>query len=224
MLRIFLIHGYVENPTIFDRLSPLLPAITLVRIDLASEFLRWQPAGRINVRLLAQYLTDAYAITASDVLIGHSMGGWIGIHIKQLTNAKTVQIASWTDPQRIRLPLRNLGVLKFLLYAGVLQSRPLLRYFLKKYPFPESADLYGVLVDGMKTISRRYMYQQFRTLLAEAPPLTVRPDLRIHARRDNIIAPPTEPFVDVPGDHFSLVYHPEQVAAPIRDLLSRELV
>ncbi|UHG91383.1 alpha/beta hydrolase [Spirosoma oryzicola] len=220
MVRIFLIHGYVEDPTIFDKLIPLLPTANFVRINLADEFERWAPRGPVNVRLLAQYLTDYYQITADDVVIGHSMGGWVAIHIKQLAKAKAIQIGSFTDQRRIRLPLHNLLLLKGLLYSGITQSRLLLNYFRKQYPFPESYDLYCTLTDGMKTMSRRYLYQQLQTLFAQVPSLTVSPDLRIHARRDSIVARPSEPFVEVPGDHFSLVFHAEKVAEPIRELLA----
>lgn len=68
-------------------------------------------------------------------------------------------------------------------------------------------------------MTRQYVWQQLQTLFAKGPPLTVQPDLRIHARPDNIVGSPDETFVEVPGDHFSLVFHPELVAAPIRTLL-----
>ncbi|GAB3899662.1 alpha/beta hydrolase [Spirosoma agri] len=215
MARTFLIHGYVEDPTIFDKLVPYLPAAEFVRINLADEFERWQPVGLVNVQRVANYIADCYEIEATDVIIGHSMGGWIAIHIKQLTNAIVIQVASWTDQRKIRLPTHNLRLLKMLLYSGITQSRPLLNYFQKQYPFQESADLYCRLMNGMRTMSRRYLYQQLQTLFAPVSPLTVSPELRIHARRDSIVARPSEPFVEVPGDHFGLVFYPEQVAEAI---------
>ncbi len=90
----------------------------------------------------------------------------------------------------------------------------------KLYPFPESRELYNQLIDSMMQMTRLYLWQQLQVLFAKVPPLTVQPDLRVHARPDNIVAPPDEPFVEVPGDHFSLVFYPELVAKPIRTLLS----
>lgn len=222
MTRIFLIHGYVEDSTIFDQLVPLLPPADYVRIDLADEFLQWQPKGPINVQLLAQYLAEHYHITASDVVIGHSMGGWVAINIKQLTGATAIQLASWTDPKKINFPIRNLSILKFILNTGLMQSRFVLDVNRKRYPLSESSDLYTRLLEGTVRMSRPYMYQQHQTLFALVPPPTVQPDLRIHARRDNIVFPPSESFTEVPGDHFSLVFYPELVAEPIRKLLDRE--
>ena len=218
--RIFLIHGYVEDPTIYDKLVPLLPPANYVRINLADEFGRWQPVGPVNVRLLAQYLTDQYTITADDVVIGHSMGGWTAINIKQVSGAAAVLLASFTNQKKILFPTDNLIILRLLLNSGVTQSRRLNNFFRKRYPFPESFDLYSTLLDGSIRMTRRYVWQQLQTLFAKVPPLTVQPDLRIHARSDNIVRPPNEAFVDVPGDHFSLFFHPETVAEPIRMLLS----
>ena len=218
--RIFLIHGYVEDPTIFDQLVPLLPSADFVRINLADEFGRWQPTGPINVRLLAQYLTDQYKILADDVMVGHSMGGWVAINIKQVSGAAAVQVASFTNQKKILFPTDNLTILKFLLDSGVTQSRILNNYFIKQYPFAESRELYTRLVSRAMQMPRPYLWQQLQTLFATVPPLTVNPDLRIHARRDSIVGIPDETFVEVPGDHFSLVYHPELVAVPIRALLS----
>ncbi len=95
--RVFLIHGYIEDPTIFDKLVSLLPPANYVPINLADEFMRWQPTGQIDVRRLAQYLTDYYAITAADVVIGHSLGGWTAINIKELCGATVIQLASLTN-------------------------------------------------------------------------------------------------------------------------------
>lgn len=218
--RLLLIHGYVEDATIFDRLVPLLPSSDVVLINLADEFARWQPAGSVNVRSLAQYLVNHYKITDSDVVIGHSMGGWIAVNIKQLTGAGAVQLGSWTDQRKINFPVTNLTFLRAMLSLGITQSRALAGFLIKQYPFDESRELYIELVRGTITMNRRYVWQQLQTLFALVPPLTVRPDLRIHARRDTIVFPPDEPFTEVPGDHFSLVFHAEAVAEPIRTLLA----
>ncbi|GAB3642117.1 alpha/beta fold hydrolase [Spirosoma arcticum] len=218
--RIFLIHGYVEDPTIFDKLVPLLPPAEYVRINLADEFIRWQPVDLVNVRLLAQYLTDHYAITLDDVVIGHSMGGWTAINIKQVSGAAAILLASFTNQKKILFPTDNLTILRLLVNSGITQSRTLNNYLKKKYPFAGSRELYNRLIDGSVQMPRRYVWQQLQTLFAKVPPLTAQPNLRIHARPDNIVGVPDESFVEVPGDHFSLFFHPERVAAPIRALLS----
>jgi hypothetical protein len=199
---------------------PLLPPADYVPINLADEFMRWKPDGRIDVRLLAQYLIDHYSITSRDVVIGHSLGGWTAINIKQLCGAAAIQLASWTDQKKIKFPVHNLRVIKFFVSSGITQSRTLNSVLKKLYPFPESRDLYNHLIDSLMQMTRLYVWQQLQALFAPVPALTVQPDLRVHARPDSIVAPPDEPFVEVPGDHFNLVFYPELVAKPIRALLS----
>lgn len=223
-MRLILIHGYVEAPSIFDNLAPLLLPAYLVPIDLKDEFVRWSPKGRINARQLAQFLVSQYEITAEDVLIGHSMGGWIAINIKELTGATTIQLASFTDQKKINFPVKNLGLLSWMLNSGIVQSGWLNKRLMKLYPFAESKAMYDSLVTESMKMSRPYIYQQLMTLFAPVPPLTVQPDLRIHARPDNIVYFPSETCVDVPGDHFSLYFYPEIVAEPIRELLKMPLL
>lgn len=201
---------------------PLLPTIEPVRINLTDEFLRWKPSGSINVRHVAHYLVTQYAISAGDVVIGHSMGGWVSIFIKELTGSAVIQIASWTNQKKILFPTHNLSILRLLFLSGLTQSRFFTELSVKQYPFDKSRTLFQTLLYNSRQMDRRYLWFQIQTLFAKVSPLSVQPDLRIHARPDNIIAPPDEPYVMVPGDHFSLVFHPDLVAAPITALLSSQ--
>lgn len=220
MTRILFIHGYIEEPTVFDRLTSLLPPTEQIRINLADEFRRWKPSGSVNVREVAQYVINQYAVNADDVVIGHSMGGWIAAYVKELTGAAVVQIASWTNPKKILFPTHNLSILRVLFFSGLTQSRFFTELSVRQYPFDESRTFFQTLLSGSRQMDRRYLWFQIQTLFAKVSPLSVQPELRIHARPDNIIAPPDEPYVEVPGDHFSLVFHPDVVAAQINSLLS----
>lgn len=219
MKRLILIHGYVEDPSIFDLLVPLLPAAIILRINIVTEFDRWPPNTVVNAYTLAQFLTKTHIITASDVIIGHSMGGWIAINIKAVTGAMAIQISSYTDQRKPVSPIYSLPFIRFLANTGVLQSLPAINYVKKKYPFEESKALNFALLNRLRGMRRAYISWQMDILFAPVPLLTVTPDLRIHAKKDNIVLPPKEPYSAVPGDHFSLVFHPHEVAGPIRDLL-----
>ncbi|XWW47346.1 alpha/beta fold hydrolase [Fibrella sp. USSR17] len=216
MPRLLYIHGYVENPTIFDKLSPLLPAESVVKLNLQDDFARWNPVdSTVNVSTLAAYLAHTYQIGADDIVIGHSMGGWIAANLKAQTGSKAVLISSYTDVKKVVAFSRNVKLLRLLVYAGLVQSRWLTNYALKRYPFDESRLLHKMLVGNMVSLPRRYIYQQLRVLLAPHAILPATPDLRIHTRPDNILRVPTESYIETPGDHFNLVFHPETVAAPI---------
>ncbi len=221
MPRLIYIHGFVEDPTIFDNLAPLLPAESVLKLALQDEFARWNPADdkSVTVASLATYLAQTHHIGPADVVLGHSMGGWIAAHLKAVAGCRAVLVSSYTDPQKVVAVTRNVAVLRFLVGMGLVQSRFFGQYALKKYPFEESRALHRHLIERMLTLPRRYVYQQFRVLLAPSPTPPAPPDVRIHTRSDNVLRCPDEAFCETRGDHFNLVYYPQEVAAPILALL-----
>lgn len=216
MPRLIYIHGYVEDPSIFDKLSPLLPTERVLKLNLQDEFARWNPVdSTVNVSTLATYLAKVHHVGPADVIIGHSMGGWIAANLKAQTGCRAVLISSYTDQRKLLTFTRNVQVVKWLLRLGVVQSRFFTNFTMKQYPFDESRDLHESLVNNMMRQPRRYVYQQLRVLMASYPTPHATPDLRIHTPADNILRYPDEPCHDTPGDHFNLVFYPEAVAAPI---------
>ncbi len=215
-MRLIYIHGYVEDPSIFDNLAPLLPADNVLKLNLQDEFANWNPDDQtVSVSSLAKYLAGAYQIDSRDVVIGHSMGGWIAANLKAQTDCGAVLISSYTDPAKIITFTRNTGLLRYLTTWGLVQSRVLTNYALKKYPFDQSRQLHKSLVGNLIAQPKRFIYQQLRILMAKPDVPPAPSDVRIHTRPDNVLRFPDEPFHETPGDHFNLVYHPEEVAAPI---------
>jgi pimeloyl-ACP methyl ester carboxylesterase len=218
MPRLILIHGYVEDPTIFDTLLPLLPPFNVLAISVETEFDRWPARTPISAHALAVVLAERYAITANDVVMGHSMGGWIAINIKAVTGATVIQLSSFTNQRKVVSPIYQAGLLNRLANTGFLQTQLAVDYVKKRYPFAESKTLNFFLLDRLRTMRPAYIGWQLSVLFAPVPFLAVQPDLRVHARADNIVRPPDEPFAEVPGDHFSLVFHAKAVAEPVLTL------
>ncbi|RYF65256.1 MAG: alpha/beta hydrolase [Cytophagaceae bacterium] len=222
MPRLIYIHGYVEDPSIFDNLAPLLSAESVLKLNLQDEFARWNPDDKtVNVSTLAQYLAKAYQIGPDDVVIGHSMGGWIAANLKAQTGCRAVLIASYTDQKKLITFTHNIQVVRLLVKLGLVQSQWFAKFALKKYPFDESRTLHKALINAMASQPRRYVYQQLRVLLAPYPTPPATPDIRIHSQPDSIVRHPDETYVDTPGDHFNLVFYPHLVAAPILTWLKK---
>jgi len=222
MPRLLLLHGYTEDATIFDPLLPLLPPFEqVVALELAEEFAHWRPAGPVNVHTLARYLAARHGIGPTDVLIGHSMGGWIAAHLQEQTGAAAILLSSFTDQAKIVSSLRSPRLLGVAAHLGLVQNRWLNDYFRRRYRHDESRALHGQLVAGMGRWRRRYVAQQLRVLFAPGPPLTTEPALRLHAVGDTVVRPPDEPYVALPGDHFAHYFYPQLAAAAIRDYLAK---
>ncbi|MVN75710.1 alpha/beta fold hydrolase [Hymenobacter sp. HMF4947] len=219
MNRLLLLPGYLEDSTIFDTLRPHLPpAAEVLALELEPEFAQWRPAGPANVVTFARHLVQRYGIGPTDVLIGHSMGGWITAHLRAQTGAAAILLSSFTDQRKIVATARHPLLLAFYAWSGVGGSRWLRQRAKRRYQFDESRELYARLADSMARYPRRYVHRQLQVLFAPVPPLALPPNLRVHARRDNVILPPDEAFVEIPGDHFAHYYHPQRVAAAIGQL------
>jgi pimeloyl-ACP methyl ester carboxylesterase len=195
----------------------LLPPAQIEVIELEPVLAQWQPRGPVSAVTLARYLTERYVIGPADVVIGHSMGGWIAAHIKAESGATAVLLSSFTDQHKVVAASRNPVLLRLYAYLGLGRSRWLRERAKREYQFDESRALYGQLADGLVRIPRRYVHRQ--VLFAPVPPLAIRPELRVHALADNVVRPPDEPFLEILGDHFAHYYYPQLVVEAIRPLL-----
>jgi pimeloyl-ACP methyl ester carboxylesterase len=219
--RLLFIHGNLDVPASFDTLLPLLPPMTMHCIDLEDAFRAWDATVPVTARTVAQQLAKAYTIGPDDVLIGHSMGGWIAAHVKELTGATLIQLSSWTDPRKVRAPIRRLDLIRAIVKSGVVQHRFCISLAKRLYPFRESRARIQAALDRIQLMNPAYMIWQYELIFTDAPPLTTLPDLRLHDRRDIVIRPPDEAFINVSGNHKIHVTNTPAVAKAIRDFLSR---
>lgn len=217
--RLIFIPGFGENETIFAKIHPSLPGekVFLNKWELLAN----HPRPRLTVLQFAQELVRQFGITREDVLIGHSTGGWIAYHLKHLVQCPIVQIASWTDGRKVVQPIANRQVIYWFVRRG-LYFNPLVKHLLiwRNYCNKPSRQIFSQVFDDLIKGDKDNVVNQLRLIynpVREA--ISVAPDLRIHARADSIISYPDQPFHEVPGDHFSLYTHPEQVWRPIAGLL-----
>ncbi len=219
MNRLIFIHGNLDIPATFNALLPLLPSADMRCINLEDDFNAWDPAIPVTVRTVAERVAQAYHIGPDDVLIGHSMGGWVAAHVKELTGARTIQLSSWTNPGKVRAPIRRLSLIRWVIDSGLVQHWLPIQLAKRLYPFPHSRARVRASLDRLQRFNPAYLYWQYELIFRDVPPLTVLPDLRIHARRDPVIRPPDEPFINVPGYHMCHVDSTLEVAAAISAFL-----
>jgi hypothetical protein len=214
-MRIIFIHGFGENEAIFDKIAPFITGehLFLNVWELVGDI----PRTNLNVLNFAESLVEKYSITQDDVIIGHSMGGWIAYHIKHFTGSPIVQIASWTDTDRPYSPIKNAKVVYWLVRNGFLFNNVVKKYLIKTaYEGKPSRELYEEIFDHMIHGNKENIINQLRLILIPVPEkITVKPDLRIHAKADAVVRVPRESFHEVPGDHFTLQTHPDTVYEPI---------
>ena len=219
-MKLLFIHGFVEDHTIFNEVRKSITKGEQIAIDLEKVLADWHDAPEnLDVHKMASYLINKYGITAHDCVVGHSMGGWIASYMKEECGCKAILLASLTDQKKLITPLTNLTLIKYLIKFNIFQSSFMDSFLKKDYKFQESKQLYDGLIDDLIKMNKRILYQQSQILFAKVKPLTTTPDLRVHARKDNIVKFPDEDFIEVSGDHFSLIFHTQQVVNAIQKVL-----
>lgn len=220
MTRIIYIPGFGEKANIFDKIAPNIPAKEILFLD-NWELLGDRPKRKIDVLQYATELVAKYQITNQDIIIGHSMGGWIAYHIKHITGCRIVQIGSWTAPDRVILPIKNRHLIYFCTKTGIYLNRFTLQYAVKRgYKGKPSEVIFVETFERLKNGSKNNVINQLRLILTPVKTeINVLPDLRIHAKADKIIRYPKATFHEVPGDHFTLYTHPETVYMAINQFL-----
>lgn len=220
-MRILFIHGFGEDEAIFSKITPAIAGehVLLNVWDLLGNERR----PDINVLDFSKEIVNKYSITKEDVIIGHSMGGWIAYHIKHLTGSPIVQIASWTHIDRVILPISNQRVIYWSVRNGLFFNRfqkGLYTFF--AYKNKPSKEIFRTIFDRLIKSNKENTINQLRLILTPVPEqVTAKPDLRIHARKDIVIRPPREHFHLVSGDHFTLYTSPQEVYEPINAFLKQ---
>lgn len=220
-MRIIFIPGLGEDEFIFDMIKDRLPGKKLF-LSLWKELPPGHDPG-INVMDLACSLVLRYGITAKDIVIGHSAGGWVALHIKQVAGSAIIQLASWTDPKKIMVPAVPRQLIYFAARTGIYLNRLVMRRSLRMYyEGKPSRDIFERVSLRLLSGNRANVVNQLRIIFNPVvQPATVSPDLRIHAKADRVIRFPDGPVDEVPGDHFSLYTYPEQVLAPVLQFMGQ---
>src|SRR4051812_42225347 len=104
-MRIILIAGFGEDESIFEKIQDKLPG---ERLSLSLwDLLPNKSIKSLNIGVFASELIRRFQISKTDLIIGHSTGGWIALHIKNIVGCPIVQIASWTDERKVIVPIAN---------------------------------------------------------------------------------------------------------------------
>ena len=219
-MRLIFIPGLGEDEKVFD---PILPLIEGEKLILNTWLLHGDtPRGKINAIDIAKELIGRFNITAYDLVIGHSMGGLIALYIKHLTGCKIIQVASFTSHDRVIVPVSNHNLIRWAVKYQLFFN-PFIRWLVLKLQYnrkpsgPWLIYIFNLLKNGNKN---NVINQLTVALTPVKTKLNVEPDLRIHSKDDLIIRPQKEPYVQIPGDHFSILTHPVEAARAINTFIN----
>ena len=164
-------------------------------------------------------LIDAYNIKTDDILIGHSLGGYLAYNISQIIDSETCLIGSFTDPDKIIRLVDNKYANYLMMLLGMPKWRIAKWRLLKNVPEGQAKRELAKVLDNFGTF-RNWDLLKLVCLTYSKPIDGKRaPSLRIHALADRIVRPPAEAFRQAPGDHFCLLVHHWTVSQTIKGWL-----
>ncbi|MDB5248144.1 MAG: hypothetical protein JWQ40_2538 [Segetibacter sp.] len=218
-MRLFFIPGFGEDETIFDKIKPFIPGEKVMLNNWT--LLGNEPRKDLDALQYAKQLIERFQIMKEDVIIGHSLGGWVAFHIKHIIDCRIIQIASWTDDKKVVKLVSNARFMYWLIQRGWYFNNVAKNIIARlQYRNKPSLELFLTIFERLKRGNKENVINQLRVVFNPVnETIIAMPDLRIHSKNDNVILYPDQPFHEVPGDHFTLYTHPEAVYKPIVNFL-----
>ncbi|HEX8461950.1 MAG TPA: alpha/beta hydrolase, partial [Segetibacter sp.] len=185
-MRIFFIPGLCEEIWIFDKIQSHIPGEKVF----IENWILLNEVAKSNLTVLeyAIFLVNKYDIKQEDVVIGHSMGGWIALQIKQLVSCRVIQISSWTNGKKVvTIPL-NRRLMFWMAERGI-GFYPIARDILVwlHYKNKPSRSVFTAIFNRMRFGNKQNVAKQLMVIFNTLKePISVMPDLRIHAKGDHI--------------------------------------
>lgn len=217
--RLLLLPGFGEDERIFRNVINYFGAYDVEVLDY-SDVLPFFSYKSIQLQSFIEAIIKSYDISAKDILIGHSLGGFIAHHIRQRVGCPICMHSSFTDPAKIKVLIGNKFLIKKTIRNGLFRSS----MFKKGARLLHSADAskedmehvleklgnYG----SANILKLVYLFfnrkKRFLNWLRSNPDYDFLPNLIIHPKSDNIVNPPDEDYFEVNGNHFSISTHPQQ--------------
>lgn len=212
--RILLLPGFIEDAFIFDEIKSSFSEYELVFVDYRKT-LDDCNLSEIDVWSFTKKLIQNYAIQKTDIVIGHSMGGYFSLVIREQIDTEICMIASFSDPKKVRRVSQNRFLTVLVAQTGFIKSQFIERMMIKPCIGKYFEDINTRVVSNMHTFSNSQLAKMVKLSFGEKIKSTKKNPLRIHATNDTIVRPPDEAFYEVKLGHFCLFLEPKEVLKPI---------
>lgn len=218
--RIILLPGFSEDAYIFDEIKSSFSDYELVFVDYRNA-LEKHSLSTIDVWKFSKSLIEQYKITATDKLIGHSMGGYFSFVIRELISAEISMIASFSDPNKVRRITQNRFITIFIAKTGIIKTDFFQKFLKKPTKGKYYESVHDKVMQNMKTFSSSQLAKMVKMSFGEKVKSKFKNPLRIHAKNDSIVRAPDEEYVEVKLGHFCLILEPKEVLTPILNWLNK---
>ena len=208
-MRYFLLPGFGEDEFCFRFLRQYLDDYSLIDVNYFQILETLKPTD-VSIKRLAQEVIAFYDIRREDTLVGHSMGGYVGAKIHQLSGCRLVMIASFSDTDKIyRISNSRFMNYNYARFGG-LKSKKLQKFLWDRSKNTSHVEDMKHVLENFKKFSNSGLAKS--TIISFGPKLSLDDStnvLRIHSTSDKVVRPPDEAFSKVKGGHFCLTEFPE---------------
>lgn len=220
--RLLLLPGFGEDTFCFNELIPLTNKhkYQYVHIDyrpVLDKFI----FPFITVRQFAQQLINHYAIQPSDKLIGHSMGGYFSFQIREILGTEICMISSFNDPKKIIHVVPEFPRLTMLAtLIGITKTKFIKNYLLSKIKDTQIKEIQSKIMDNFDNFTDNELALMLEMNYQKKISSNLPNPIRIHDKKDRVVAPPDEPYIQISGGHFCMNVFPEEVYAQLKEFLA----
>jgi len=217
--RLFLLPGFGEDERCFDELEQLISGYEKIHIDyrpVLNKFI----FPLITVQQFARQLIKHYGIHPGDKLVGHSMGGFFSFQIRELIGCDICLIGSFSDPEKVFHTVPQVPrITQIAALTGIIKTAALKKYLLGKIKNEHIKNVQAGVMDNFHTFTNTQLALMSEMIYAPKIPSKLPNPLRIHDKRDRIVRPPDEPYIQMEGGHFCLNLYPQETLNSMKHFL-----
>lgn len=216
--RIILIPGFGEDEHCFRNITQYLAPHPYKIINYRTTVDRYSIFNFSLKTFVSQLIVDN-DIRPDDLLIGHSLGGFIAYNLRQVLGCEACLIGAFTSPNKVRYPVSSKWIMNaYVLLGGLKLSIGKKIAMRRRVGMPSLAEASAVY-DNFATFKNKTLYNLLQLTYSQ-PLANDKPEvLRIHSKADIVVRLPDEPFTEVAGDHFNLLLEHETVGKVLQKWL-----
>ncbi|MCB9033417.1 MAG: alpha/beta hydrolase [Chitinophagales bacterium] len=219
--RIFLLPGFGEDAFIFDELRPCLKNYHLISVDYRPILNKFIFPFIDRVKFCKQ-LISYYNIEASDKIIGHSMGGYFAFQIREIQNNEICMIGAFSNPKKVIDYMPAFPRFSQLMaFSGLLKHEKVNDHLLEKIKDEQIKTIQEKVMTNFKSFTNLQLALMTEMNFASTIESTKPNPLRIHDKKDRIVAAPDEDFIPINGGHFCLNIYPNEVYDAMQTFLEQ---
>jgi len=219
--RLFLLPGFGEDTFCFNEIIPYIKGYEIIHIDYRISLNKFI-FPIITRKQFCKRLIEQYNIQAEDKLLGHSMGGYFAFQIRELIGCEICMASSFNDTKKvIHVVPKFPRTTQFGAITGLIKIPFIRKYMLSKIKDEQYRSVQEYIMQNFNRFTNKELGLMTEMLYDKSIISSLPNPLRIHDRKDKVIAPPDEAYIQIDGGHFCLDLYPKESFEAMKDFFDK---